>query len=87
MRDGESELMWHNQSPHGVILSNRKLCQESQLLQATGPGKMEERRVDRRQARNTEMQKSKTKAHRQVTLGSEKESEEFNLPSSSVFGS
>lgn len=39
-------MMWHNQSPHADMVSNRKLCQESQLLQATGPGnKMEERRV------------------------------------------
>lgn len=26
VRDGESEVRRHNQSPHGVMLSNRKLC-------------------------------------------------------------
>lgn len=67
--DGESELTWHNQTPHGVRVSNRALCQDSPRLQATGPGEetAEARRVDGRHAEKAEIQTREAEVHHRVT--------------------
>lgn len=66
---GESELTWHDQTPHGVRVSNRTLCQDSRRLQATGPGDetAEERPVDGRHTEKAKIQNREAEVHHQVT--------------------
>lgn len=86
--DGESELTWHNQTPHGVRVSNRALCQDSPRLQATGPGDetAEGGRVDGRHAEKAEIQTREAEVHHRVTppKNEEEEGEELKLLSSSL---
>lgn len=60
--DGESELRWHDQTPHGVRGSNRTLCQDSRRSQAA-----EERRVDGRRTEEAEIRNREAEVHHQVS--------------------